>query len=207
MDKKENQSEKENTSFQEKDLDNGKIRAMQEEIEFLREQVESLKQLLEYESQLREDYRQELAHTNQELEWMNEELNNLIASSILPLDEAKELAKSVVEKKESLTESVVELINTTDSFPEEVNKSGTVDYTSITSRTEQIKAQCREAREQSLQIKAKFTQITAQSYTIVGRSRQTRLHSHEIRNQTASAKVFHNASHRHEIRDVEASAC
>ncbi len=84
----------------------------EDEVEILREQVESQKQQLRYALQLTEEYRQELELTEHELMLVQRELCTLLMSSVkLELDEAKELAKTILKSNKSTSESLAELLS------------------------------------------------------------------------------------------------
>lgn len=81
------------------------------EIEFLREQLELLKQELHCECQFTQVYREELKDTERELRRVKNELSTLLTLPMLELDQAKELAKNIVNSKKSVSESVANLLN------------------------------------------------------------------------------------------------
>ena len=81
------------------------------EIEFLRQQLELLKQELDCECQLTHAYRQELQDTEGELRRVEKELSNIPKVQRLGLDQAKELAKSIVKSNTSVSESLAQLLS------------------------------------------------------------------------------------------------
>lgn len=81
------------------------------EIEFLRKQLELLKQELHCECQFTQVYREELKDTEHELRRVKNELSSLLTLPMLGLDQAKELAKNIVNSKKSVSESVANLLN------------------------------------------------------------------------------------------------
>lgn len=86
------------------DLDTDEIRKLEDTVELFREQIESLKQELRCECELIEVYRQELRYANSEL---------LTACMLktLGLDEAKEVAFSIVKSNKSVGESLAKLLS------------------------------------------------------------------------------------------------
>lgn len=97
------------------DTKNPRVKLLSEsedEVEILREQVERQKQQLRYALQLTEEYRQELELTEHELMLVQQELSTLLMSSVkLELDEAKELAKTILKSNKSASESLAELLS------------------------------------------------------------------------------------------------
>ncbi len=188
----------ENHLHQQKDLDDRKIWEMEDKIEILREQVDSLEQMLHHEHQRTDYYIQELGYTNQELEGMNEELNNLIISKTLPFDEALELAKSIVEKNQSVGESLAELLKAIYKYPDKysvkVNEFEQIDSSSVKGGLNKVVAETHEIQARSLKIKADSNPIITESYKITSRSCEIRVrrreitaHSGEFRNQLGKA--------------------
>jgi hypothetical protein len=174
----------ENHLHQQKDLDERKIRAMEEDIEILREQVDSLKQLLHHEHQRTDYYIQELGYTTQELDWMNEELNNLIILKTLSLDEALELADNIVEKNQSVGESLTELIKAIYQYPDQysvkVNELEQIDSSSVKGGSNKVVAETHEIQAQLLKIEADFSQIMIDSHNLRSQSREITIRCREI---------------------------
>jgi hypothetical protein len=190
-----------NNNCLEKNLDDKNRREMEEEIEILYEQVESLKQLLHHENQLRNYYMQELDNVNKELEWMNDEIYNLIKAKTLPLDEALEFAKSIVGKKQSLSESLDELLKAIYKYPVKINEFEEIDGLSVRSKSNEVVAQGHEIQAQSVEIRANSSQIMTESYKITALSRELKVcsreiqvYSHDVRNRLRCKKVFRNTS-------------
>lgn len=169
--------------------DESKIRAMEEEMELLREQVESLKREQQGGYELINECIQELEYTNKELELMNEEISNLIHSKTLPIEQAQEWAKSIIEKKTSIPESLSELLSAIYSCPINLNKGDEMDNSIVSSEVEQFKIQSREARTKSEQIIACSIKMTAHSREIRMRSRELQAYSLEFRNQLGREKI------------------
>ncbi|MBD0343487.1 MAG: hypothetical protein ICV63_01355 [Coleofasciculus sp. Co-bin14] len=207
MNTQNNNFNQENHLHQQKDSDNRKIWEMEEDIEILREQVDSLEQMLHHENQRTDYYIQELGYTNQELEGMNEELNNLIISKTLPLDEALELAKNIVEKNQSVGESLTELLKAIYQYPDQysvkVNEFEQIDSSSVKSGFNKVVAQRHEITSHSYKIRADSSQIMTESYKITSQSREIRIrcreitaHSRELRNQLGKVATSDEALQR-----------
>ena len=93
------------------DLDADQIRKLEDTIELLSEQIESLKQQLRCECELTEVYLRELRDTERELRYANLELCAACMLETLGLDEAKELASSIVKSNKSVGESLAKLLS------------------------------------------------------------------------------------------------
>jgi chromosome segregation ATPase len=88
-----------------------RVLALQEELEVLQEQVESLKrELCEKDEQLQQQ-EEELKLTNQELYDMNDELCVVYQSKHFTLEEAKELAQTILAGKQPIGESLAQLLS------------------------------------------------------------------------------------------------
>lgn len=85
---------------------------IENEVEVLHEQIESQKQQLRYTLQLTEEYRQELELTEHEWVLVQQELCTLLMSSVkLELNEAKELAKTILKSHKFDNQSLAELLS------------------------------------------------------------------------------------------------
>ena len=164
-----------------KDLNEEKIWEMEQEIELLQEQVKSLKQELADGYDFTKECLQELDYTRQELEWMNQEIFNLINSKKLPMDEAEQLASSMLKEKRAVNESRAELVGATEYSPVNLNDFEEIENSSMRSVIDNCKANLRNLKTQahqiidrSIQLTAKSKQITDHSYSIQARSREVR---------------------------------
>lgn len=81
------------------------------EISLLRKQLETLKQELYCEYQLTQIYREELKDTKGELRCLENELSTVLTSEILGLEQAKELANSILTRKMYVSESLAKLLS------------------------------------------------------------------------------------------------
>lgn len=185
----------------EKVLDEKEKWAMYEQIELLQEQVESLKEALKHECQITNDYIKELAHTNREVELMNKEISELIASNTLPIDEVQKLARSIVAKNKSVSESISELLSAIYRYPVNLQKFEQVDASRSTIKVHEFKAEADKIRAKSTQIKARASQLAIDCYKITSQSRELKVRSHEIkvrsrtlRNQVSTEKAYSKAS-------------
>ncbi len=87
-----------------------RIREKESEILLLHKQLEILKQELYCECELAQVYVRELNRTGRELGQIKNELSNVLALQRLGLNQAKELAKSIVQSNTSVSESLAHLL-------------------------------------------------------------------------------------------------
>src|SRR5919199_4020941 len=162
-----------------KNLNEEKIWEMEQEMEILQEQVKSLKQELADAYDFTKECLQELDYTRKELQWMNQEISNLINSKKLPMDEAEQLASSMIKEKRAINESRAELVGSTQHSPVNLNDFEEIENSSMRSVIDNCKANLRNLKTQahqiidrSIQLTAKSKQITDHSYSIQARSRE-----------------------------------
>ena len=181
-----------------KDLNEEKIWEMEQEMELLQEQVKSLKQELADGYDFTKECLQELDYTRQELEWMNQEIFNLINSKKLPMDEAEQLASSMIKEKRAINESRAELVGSTQHSPVNLNDFEEIENSSMRSVIDNCKANLRNLKTQahqiidrSIQLTAKSKQITDHSYSIQARSREitARLNKERIYRKSLEAAI------------------
>lgn len=84
---------------------------LQDEVEILREQIDSLQQALHSENQQRQEIEQELKQINNELSLMKIELHSVLCSQPVSVDEAKELAKTILVSKKPAQASIAQLLS------------------------------------------------------------------------------------------------
>jgi hypothetical protein len=181
-----------------KDLNEEKIWEMEQEIELLQEQVKSLKQELADGYDFTKECLQELDYTRKELQWMNQEISNLINSKKLPMDEAEQLASSMIKEKRAINESRAELVGSTQHSPVNLNDFEEIENSSMRSVIDNCKANLRNLKTQahqiidrSIQLTAKSKQITDHSYSIQARSREitARLNKERIYRKSLEAAI------------------
>ena len=109
------------------DLDADEIQKLEDTVELLSEQIESLKQLLRCECEVTEVYRQELRDTERELRYTNSELQTACMLETLGLDEAKEVASSIVKSNKSVGESLAKLLSAIYNSPVKTSDLGYIE--------------------------------------------------------------------------------
>lgn len=189
--------------------DERKIRAVEEEIELLREQVESLKREQQCGYELAHECLQELEETNKEVELMNEEISNLINSKKLPIEQAKQWAKSIIKNDASISEPLSELLSAIYGYPVNLNEGEDIKSLSLRSELDNSKVHSREIQAKSKEVAARSSkikgisdQITARSREIRVRSHEVKAHSGEVRNQLGSEKVSHTTLKIYNLSDA-----
>lgn len=168
-----------------------KARKVEEEIELLREQIESLKREQQNGYDLTHACLQELEDTNKEMELMNQEILNFINSQRLPIEQAKQWAKSIIKNNPPIGEALRELLSAIYGYPVNLNESDTIKSSHFRHEADNFKVQSCEIRAKSEQIINHSRKITAQSREITARSQEIKARSYEISNQLGSEKVSH----------------
>jgi uncharacterized protein (DUF3084 family) len=174
--------------------DGRKIREVEEEIELLREQIESLKREQQNGYDLTHACLQELEDTNKEVELMNQEILNLINSQRLPIEQAKQWAKSIIKNNVPISESLSEILSAIYGYPVNLNESESIKSSRFKREDDNFKVQSCEIRAKSEQTIDRSRKITARSREITARSQEIKARSYEISNQLGSEKVSHTGS-------------
>lgn len=91
--------------------------SLEKRVFFLTQEINELKEMLSYERQLKAESDQEIQAMQADLKATNNELCNLLATQRLELDEAKELAMSIIASNKSVGESLAELLSSIYGIP------------------------------------------------------------------------------------------
>ena len=173
-----------------KNLNEEKIWEMEQEMEILQEQVKSLKQELADAYDFTKECLQELDYTRKELEWMNQEISNLINSKKLPMDEAEQLASSMIKEKRAINESRAELVGATQHSPVNLNEFEEIENSSMRSVIDNCKANLRNLKTQSHQIIDRSIQLTAKSKQIIDHSYSIQARSREVTARLNKERIY-----------------
>lgn len=112
--------------------DSLKIAAMEDEIQLLHEQIATFQQELRCQWDLIESYCQELKHVESEQRETYKELCNAYMVGRLELDEAKELASSIVNNNKSVRESLAQLLSAIYNSPVKTSDLCRIDRSRLT---------------------------------------------------------------------------
>ncbi|MBD1928587.1 hypothetical protein H6F74_20380 [Trichocoleus sp. FACHB-90] len=147
---------------------------IEDAVELLHEQVESLKQELHYKEL-------ELQHIQQELIFTNQELCAVLAVKQLTLDEAKELAKSILASQNITGESLCELLSAIYGTPVKADELQQTDTaSSITCLTNAHPNNAPDPFKGS-ELRTKFTSLAEQSDKLQAQSNRLKQQANEVK--------------------------
>lgn len=158
---------------------------IEDAVELLREQVESLKQELHYKEL-------ELQHIQQELIYTNQELCAVLRIKQLTLDEAKELAKSILASQNITGESLCELLSAIYGTPVKAYELQQIDTASSITRLTNAHPNNAPNPLRGGELRAKSTSLAEQSDKLQARSNRLRQQANEV---TAHCKKLKTQLH------------
>ncbi|MBD2004756.1 MULTISPECIES: hypothetical protein [Cyanophyceae] len=155
---------------------------IEDAVELLQEQVESLKQELHYKELELQEIQQELIFTNQEL-------CAALTVKQLTLDEAKELAKSILASQNITGESLSELLSAIYGTPVKADELQQIDTASSITCLTNAEPNNAPNPLRGGELRAKFTSLAEQSDKLQARSNKLRQQANEVKAHSRKLKT------------------
>ncbi|GAB1542839.1 hypothetical protein NUACC21_55130 [Scytonema sp. NUACC21] len=177
-----NTTQKDSQVIESLDMHSGERSGIEDTVELLYEQIETLKQLLYYKEL-------ELQEIEQELRDTNENLCAALNSPRLPLDEAKELVKTILPTKKPIREILATLLSgiyNSTVKPSELGQEGQSNYIKLLSYSPD---DCRLTDNNVYQTKIMATAVRKQAAEIRAKSKMLIEQAREVRSQYRDAKA------------------